>query len=57
MNMSAKAKKIMERYEQRYVTDAQLERYFQLGVLTDEEYAMIYELKHPVETEEEAAAE
>lgn len=57
MNMTAKAKKIMNRYEQSYVTDAQLERYFQLGVLTEEEYAAIYELKHPAADEEEAAAE
>lgn len=57
MNMTAKAKKIMNRYEQSYVTDAQLERYFQLGVLTEEEYAAIYELKHPAADEEEAEAE
>lgn len=45
--MSAKAQKIMERYEQSYVTDAQLERYLELGVITEEEYEVIYEVKHP----------
>lgn len=49
ITMSAKAQKIMERYEQSYVTDAQLERYLQLGVITKEEYAEIYAIKHPVE--------
>ena len=49
ITMSAKAQKIMERYEQSYVTDAQLERYLQLGVITKDEYAEIYTIKHPVE--------
>lgn len=49
ITMSAKAQKIMERYEQSYVTDAQLERYLQLGVITEYEYAEIYAIKHPVE--------
>jgi len=56
ITMSAKAQKIMERYEQSYVTDAQLERYLQLGVITEEEYAAIYVIKHPVaETKEQPA--
>lgn len=49
ITMSAKARKIMERYEQSYVTDVQLERYLQLGVITEDEYAEIYAIKHPVE--------
>lgn len=53
--MSAKAQKIMDRYEQSYVTDAQLAKYLQLGVITEDEYAAIYAIKHPVETEKEAA--
>lgn len=54
ITMSAKAQRIMNRYEQSYVTDAQLSRYLQLGVITDEEYAAIYAVKHPaMETEEQ----
>ena len=49
ITMSAKAQKIKERYEQSYVTDAQLDKYKQLGVITDEEYAAIYAIKHPAE--------
>lgn len=50
--MSAKAEKIMRRYEQSYVTDTQLERYLQLGVITEDEYAAIYEIRHPGEETE-----
>lgn len=46
MTMSKKAERIAQRYAQRYVTDEQLERYHELGVLTDEEYAHIYASKH-----------
>lgn len=49
ITMSAKAQKIMKRYEQSYVTDTQLEKYLQLGVITEYEYAEIYAIKHPVE--------
>lgn len=52
INMSAKAQKIMERYQQSYVTDAQLERYLRLGVITQEEYTAIYAAKHPAEATE-----
>lgn len=57
ITMSAKAQKIMERYEQSYVTDAQLSRYLQLGVISDEEYAAIYAVKHPAENTEPQADE
>lgn len=57
ITMSAKAQKIMERYEQSYVTDAQLTRYLELGVITQEEYDAIYATKHPVEEAEEQPVE
>lgn len=44
--MSAKAQKIMDRYKKSYVTDAQLERYLDLGAITQEEYDTIYATKH-----------
>lgn len=44
--MSAKAEKIKERYLMGYVTDEQLLRYKELGVLTQSEYDEIYALKH-----------
>ena len=44
--MTPKAEKIKERYLMGYVTDEQLLRYFQLGVLTQAEYDEIYALKH-----------
>ena len=47
ITMSAKAQSVKKRYEQSYVTDAQLERYRQLGVITEEEYVAIYSIKHP----------
>lgn len=49
ITMSAKAQKIMSRYEQSYVTDAQLAKYLQLGVITEDEYTAIYVIKHPAE--------
>lgn len=52
ITMSAKAQKIMDRYEQSYVTDAQLAKYLQLGVITEDEYAAIYAIKHPAENDE-----
>ncbi len=45
--MSAKAQQIMDRYKQSYVTDVQLSRYLQLGAITDEEYEVIYAIRHP----------
>ena len=44
--LSAKARAIMSRYGQSYVTDAQLAKYMQLGVISEEEYAAIYVVKH-----------
>ena len=44
--MSAKAEKIMQRYIKYYVTDAQLKRYLDLGVITQEEYDTIYATRH-----------
>lgn len=46
-NMSEKALKIMNRYEQAFVTDVQLEKYMKLGVITEAEYLAIYAVKHP----------
>lgn len=57
ITMSAKAKRIMSRYEQSYVTDAQLAKYLQLSVITDEEYAAIYAIRHPAVNEDEQSAE
>lgn len=51
ITMSAKAQKIMDRYTQSYVTDSQLERYLDLGVISEEEYAAIYAVKHGKEAE------
>lgn len=39
--MSDKAEKIRERYKKGYVTDAQLLRYYELSVITLEEYKVI----------------
>ena len=44
--MTPKAEKIKERYLIGYVTDEQLLRYKELGVLTQAEYDEIYALKH-----------
>ena len=46
--MSAKAENIKTRYEKGYVTDSQLKRYFGLGVITQEEYDVIYAIRHTV---------
>lgn len=43
--MSSKAKRIAERYVKGFVTDEQLKRYLDLGVITEEEYEEILELK------------
>lgn len=40
-NLSDKAEKIRERYQKGYVTDAQLLRYYELSVITIEEYKAI----------------
>ena len=44
--MSDKAEKIKKRYEKGYVTDAQLLRYYELGVISKEEYDAIYSIRH-----------
>lgn len=47
--MAPKAEQIKNRYVLGYVTDEQLLRYKDLGVLTQAEYDEIYALKHPLE--------
>ena len=47
--MSSKAKQIKTRYEKGYVTDTQLARYMELGVITLDEYTEIYNTKHSEE--------
>ena len=44
--MSSKANQIKSRYEKGYVTDTQLTRYMELGVITAEEYEEIYKTRH-----------
>lgn len=44
--MSKKAETIKARYEKGYVTDIQLQRYLELGVITQEEYDEIYNVRH-----------
>ena len=41
--------KIKERYIKNYITDAQLERFKVLGIITEVQYTELYEMKHPVE--------
>ena len=38
---------ISKRYQQGYVRDDQLRRYWELGVLTDEQYITIHQTKYP----------
>ena len=57
ITMSARAQKIKERYEQSYVTESQLERYFQLGVITEEEYEAIKAIKRPIDEKEDVLAD
>lgn len=49
--------RIKERYLKNYITDSQLERFKALGVITEEQYTELYELKHPPvpETDQETA--
>ena len=44
--------RIKERYLKNYITDAQLIRFKDLGVITQEQYDELYALKHPVEIAE-----
>lgn len=57
--MTATVKRIMTRYQKGYVTDAQLQRYLDLGVITQEEFDIIFETRHPKEevVEEEIPVE
>ena len=41
--------KIKERYLKNYITDSQLLRFKDLGIITYEQYTELYKLKHPVE--------
>ena len=49
--------RIKERYLKNYITDAQLIRFKDLGVITQEQYDELYALKHPVEPETAADTE
>ena len=49
--------RIKERYLKNYITDAQLERFKALGIITEAQYAELYALKHPAETEAAADTE
>lgn len=40
--------KIKERYLKNYITDSQLERFKSLGIITQEQYNELYEIKHPM---------
>lgn len=57
MMMSRKASSIKGRYAKGYVTEEQLGRYLDLGVITDEEYKNILTSKPIVEEKEEIAEE
>ena len=43
--------RIKERYLKNYITDAQLIRFRDLGVITHDQYDELYAMKHPAETE------
>ena len=49
--------RIKERYMKNYITDSQLGRFKDLGVITQEQYDELYEMKHPAETEMAADGE
>ena len=49
--------RIKERYLKNYITDAQLIRFRDLGVITQEQYDELYALKHPAETDTAADTE
>lgn len=44
--------KIRERYLKNYITDAQLERFASLGVITQEQAKELYAEKHPEPNEQ-----
>lgn len=43
--------RIKERYLKNYITDSQLERFKALGVIAQEQYDELYEMKHSTDTE------
>ena len=49
--------KIKERYLKNYITDAQLDRFKALGVISEEQYDELYSLKHPAEQKTAADTE
>ena len=49
--------RIKERYLKNYITDSQLERFKALGVITEQQYTELYELKHPAVTDTAADTE
>ena len=49
--------RIKDRYLKNYITDAQLVRFKDLGVITETQYTELYKMKHPVETEMAANTE
>ena len=49
--------RIKERYLKNYITDAQLERFKALGIITEAQYTELYALKHPAEQETAADGE
>ena len=42
--------RIKERYIKNYITDSQLGRFKDLGVITAEQYDELHEMKYPTET-------
>lgn len=44
---------IRERYLKNYVTDSQLMRFKNLGIITEEQYEALYAEKHPAEQGDE----
>ena len=42
--------RIKERYLKNYITDSQLGRFKDLGVITAEQYDELHEMKYPTET-------
>lgn len=49
--------KIKERYEKNYITDAQLVRFQELGIIFQEQYDELYGLKHQTVEETEEVVE
>ena len=49
--------RIKERYMKNYITDSQLGRFKDLGVITQGQYDELYALKHPAEQETAAGGE